>query len=181
MNETRDGARVRIKGEWWDEYYRPDPATGALILDHRTPVRHNDQMDASLVLISALLKGEAGYAGILYHCQGHGDNGWGAVPPAVDPTDSTLFDEFDRRSPDSVVFLDNLDVPTATPTTVLRISTTYALGDLAGETIREQALFGGNATLTLDSGQILNTIRHDAIVKSGALVLTRRIKLTLSV
>jgi len=137
-------------------------------------------MDSVAILFAALMANDPTQGGILYHAQGRGDAGWGATPPAINTADTTLFDEAGRNVPDSIVYLDPLDVVVAGPTNVIRVRTVYALADLAGETLREQALFGGSATAALDSGIIINGIRHDGIFKSGAIQLARVIKLTFS-
>lgn len=177
---SKDTQKLQIKGEWWDEVYKQDPETGQLVLDYVTEVRTNTKMDAVAVLMAALMANDPTQGGILYHAQGRGDAGWGAVPPAVNTADTTLFDEAYRKVPDSIVFLDPSDVVVPGPTNVIRIRTVYGLAELAGETLREQALFGGDATATTDSGIIINTIRHDGIFKSGAVQLARNVKLTFS-
>lgn len=172
--------RLTLVGEWWDDYRYIDPHTGQVTKEYSTPVKRNVKMDGALLLIAALLKGEAGISGLLYHAQGRGDGAWTDPPPAVSTSDTTLLDEAGRKTPTSIVFLDGADMPTATITNVLRVSTTLLTSDLVGETLREQALFGGDATAAVDTGIILNLIRHAPIFKSGAFELTRNIKLTLT-
>lgn len=168
-----------FRGEWWDEYWTVAP-DGSLRCDHVTPVRRNTKMNASATLFAALAANDPGQSGILKHAQGRGDVGWGGTPPAVNPADTTLFDEIDRKTPDSIVYLDLFDVVVAGPTNIIRVRTTYGLADLAGEDLREQALFGGTATATIDSGIIINVIRHAPLFKSGAVQLVRNVKLTFS-
>lgn len=175
-----DSQKVKIKGEWWDEIYEPDRQTGEMVLVHTTPIRTNTKMDSVAVLMAALMANDPAYGGILYHAQGRGDPGWGATPPAINTADTTLFDEAGRNPPSSILYLDPLDVVVVGPTNVIQVRTVYGLADLAGETLREQALFGGTATAAIDSGLIINGIRHDGIFKSGAIQLARNVKLTYS-
>jgi len=175
-----DSQTVKIKGEWWDEIYEPDPLTGEMVLVHTTPVRINTKMDSVAILMAALMANDPAHGGILYHAQGRGDGGWGPSPPAVNTADTTLFDEAGRNPPSSIVFLDPFDVVVAGPTNVIRVRTVYGLADLAGETLREQALFGGTATVAVDSGLIINVLRGPGIFKSGAIQLARNVKLTYS-
>ncbi len=65
--------------------------------------------------------------------------------------------------------------------TTIQVQTTYDYGDLIGVTIREQGLFGGNATSALNSGYMFNEIRQVARYKSGAVKLVRSIILQLSI
>ena len=166
-----------IKGEWWDEYWERD-SSGLLMPVHTSKVKPNTKMDDANILMAAVFANSL--SGILQHAQGRGDAGWGGSPPAVSTSDTTLFDEADRNPPDSIVFLDAFDVVVAGPTNIIRVRTTYLEAELVGETLREQALFGGNATSTTDSGIIVNVIRHGPIFKSGDLALVRNIKLTFS-
>lgn len=168
-----------ILGEWWDEIWEKDDQ-GVPQLTRVTNVRKNTKMDLSATLMAALFANTVGQSGILQHAQGRGDGGWGATPPAVSTSDTTLFDEIERNAPDSIVFLDAFDVVVPGPTNIIRVRTTYGETEMVGETIREQALFGGDATATADSGNIINVIRHAGLFKSGAFSLIRNIKLTFS-
>ncbi len=168
-----------ITGDWWDEFWEKD-SSGVYKLVHTTKVMTNTKMDVSAILMAALFADDVTQSGILQHAQGRGDAGWGATPPAVDTTDTTLFDEAGRSAPDSIVFLDLFDVPVAGPTNIIKVSTTYDETELVGETLREQGLFGGTASAAADSGIIINVIRHAPFFKSGAFSLIRNIKLTFS-
>ena len=174
---------VRIKGEWWDDWEEYNPDTGLLLRKWSTEPQSNVRMDKVIELMAALMKNETVLisGGILQHAQGRGDGLWvEPTIPAVNTADLTLLDEAGRKAPTAIVFLDGADLPTGVVTEKIRISTTYLTTDLVGETLREQALFGGDATAAVDSGFIINTIRHGAIFKSGAAQLTRNIKLTFS-
>ena len=175
-----DKCHLNIVGEWWDEMYSRR-ADGSLKLEWRSKVRYNTKMDNVAILIAALMANEAGIGGILQHAQGIGDTVW-VTPtiPAVNTADTTLLSEAGRKAPTSIVFLDGADLPTLTPTAKILVSTTYVEADLVGVTIREQALFGGDATTAVDTGIIINVIRHDPLFKSGAAILTRNIKITFS-
>lgn len=182
QDEATDCCQLRIKGEWWDEWWEPTGRNGGLVLVHETAPKTNTKMDAVAILIAALFANDGSLTGgILQHAQGRGDGSWNEPTiPAVTTSDTTLLDEAGRKSPTSIVFLDAFDVPTVTRTNVIRISTTYLTTDLAGQTLREQGLFGGDATATIDTGIIINVIRHAPIYKSGAAQLIRNIKLTIT-
>lgn len=171
--------RPRFKGLWWDEHWKKD-AHGVYRKVFESAPLPNAQMDVSIVLTAALFGNAAGFSGILQHAQGRGDPGWGVTPPAISTSDTTLFDELGRKTPDSILFLDPLDVVVAGPTNKFRVTTTYLEADFAGETIREQALFGGDATATIDSGYMVNGIRSQPRFKGGDFQLIRKIVLEFS-
>lgn len=168
-----------IKGEWWDEYWE-QRSDGELYLAKTTAVLRNTKMDQALVAIAALLANQASFDGFLYHAQGRGNAGWGSSPPAVNTADTTLYDEIYRATPDSIIYLNSVGIPVSGPTNIIQVKTTYGLAAMAGETIREQAVFAGTATVTPNSGYIFNVIRHAPIAKTGAVQLVRYIKFTFS-
>lgn len=183
IHRSSDFIGVRIKGEWWDDFEEYDPNTGLLLRKWSTPPKTNIKMDRVAELMAALMANETVLisGGILQHAQGRGDGLWNEPTiPAVTTSDLTLVDEAGRKVPSSIVFLDLTDTPVAVVTNKIRISTTLLTTDLVGVTIREQALFGGDATVTIDSGFIINVIRHAPIFKGGSSQLTRNIKLTFS-
>lgn len=171
--------KPRFKGLWWDEHWVKD-STGIYRRVFESTPQPNTQMDVSIVLTAALFGNAAGHSGILQHAQGRGDPGWGVTPPVISTSDTTLFDELGRRAPDSILFLDPFDVVVAGPTNKFRVTTTYLEADFAGETIREQALFGGDATSTIDSGFMVNGIRHSPKFKGSDFQLIRKIVLEFS-
>lgn len=182
MSKVEDAARIefvlRVKGEWWDEFW--EERNGVLVKVHETEKRLNTQMNSfAQVMVAAFCQNDATIlGGFQYHAQGNGDAGWGATPPAVNTADTTLFAETLRKVPDSIDFLDLSDVPQVGRSPRVRVRTTYALAEMAGETIREQAVFGGDATAAAGSGLICNVIRHSGIFKSGAVQLIRNVKFT---
>jgi hypothetical protein len=97
---------------------------------------------------------------------------------------------------DSVPFIITVDSPfTSTPTTttkfrigyvsniptgVVDIETTFPAEDgNAFGTIREEAIFGGDATDLLNSGIMLNVIRHEPLSKQTGTSLTRVVRIRL--
>lgn len=176
-----DKCQLNIVGEWWDEMYSRNP-DGSLKLEWKSPVRFNTKMDNVAILIAALMSNSGSITGgILQHAQGIGDAVWvEPTIPAVNTADTTLLSEAGRKAVTSFTFLDGADLPTVTLTSKILVSTTYLEADLAGVTIREQALFGGDATAAVDTGIIVNIIRHHPLFKSGAAILTRNIKITFS-
>lgn len=172
----------RVTGLWWDEIHEREP-DGSLRLVRITPKRHNDRMDSFWLLVARLLKNDGDLVargGILQHAQGVGDEDWEDPDiPEIDVTDTALVSEAGRKAPASIVYLDEDDLPSDEPTLKLRITTIYLEDELADTVIREQALFGGDATSVVDSGIMLNGIRHDPLPKGGGQVLTRKVDLTL--
>lgn len=170
------------KGFFKDEVWKKDPATGKEVLVENTGWVHNDIVEGMVKLIAALMKGEIGIHGMMYHAQGEGEPGWdigGAPVPAW--SDTALSNEYFRSVPDSIVFLDALDVPTATITNVLLVKTTLDFGDAngndgLGRDIRCQGVFGGDATAVLDSGMMLDEINHTKRWKDATVKIVRYIK-----
>ena len=150
-------------------------------------IKNNQVQLTALKLIASLLKNQANTLGIQYIALGTGDATWDLLPnnkPNPMPnSDIKLTTEVFRKSiPTSdIVFVD----PTAafgqgaisqTPTTRLRITTQIEANE-ANTTLREFALFGGNATVMQDSGFMLNWVAHPLIEKTDDVVLNRMIEL----
>lgn len=167
-----------IHGEWMDEIYEK-AADGSEKLVAKESWKKNLIVSKLGQLLAALMKNEAGISGILFHALGHGDASWDISVPSPGLTDTTLYDEYYRKAPDSIQFLDAGDNPTATVANKILITTTFDFGEATGS-VREQGLFGGNATAGLDSGFMVDAIRHKEIYKDASRKIIRRIKLTFS-
>lgn len=134
-------------------------------------------------LLAGLLANESSFTGgILYHALGHGDSSWDTSVPDPNSGDTSLYDEHFRKTPDSITYLDgsNNVVPWSISVSKIEITTTFDYTDSgANGSIREQGLFGGNATVTLDSGVMVNALRHVEIYKDATIKIVRRIRIQL--
>lgn len=73
-----------------------------------------------------------------------------------------------------------INVPTASLTNKIEVTTTFLAGEATG-TLKEHGLFGANATGTLNSGTLINLIRHADIVKTTLSQLTRAMRLKVEI
>jgi hypothetical protein len=119
---------------------------------------HNTVVNNFALLIACLVKGEAGYGGVTYMALGSGSGSWdNNNPPAPAKTDSLLTLETYRKAitSDNIVYLDDSGKVSASPTKNIKISVTFLEGEGNGD-VREFAIFGGNATSTLNSGIMID-------------------------
>lgn len=149
--------------------------------DGRTETRRyfNTVVDDCSKLIACLMKLQAGYTGIGYWAVGSGLTSWSnSTPPAPATTDTKLTTETYRKAitASDMVFLDTNNVETATVTNKIQIKVTFLEAEANGE-LREFALFGGNATATLNSGVMINRKTHGLIYKTSGTKLERTIRL----
>lgn len=121
--------------------------------------------------------------GILFHAQGEGDPSWDMLSPVpeADWIDDKLEAEYFRKAPDSIVYLDESNNPVAYITGRILVTTTLDFLEANGPSgtgisIREHGLFGGDATSSLDSGQMADAIRHKAKWKDPSTKLIRYIR-----
>ena len=133
-------------------------------------------------LLAALMKGQAGVAGILYLAVGEGQKAWDAAPPQPLPAATRLRKEILRRpvATEAITFLDSAGQPTATPTGRLQINMELTREDFPAngfQPVREFGLFGGNATAAADSGFMINYVIHPRIDITGELTLQRTLRL----
>jgi len=161
-----------LKGYWWDKYTYRD---GRVVV---TEPRENAFADNGKVLLAQLLA-EPFFAqslqGTLFHAFGSLLASHDVTPIPVDPTQTTLTTEFFRKTPDAVT--DQLSgIVIGGKSNTVKYSTTLYFGEGNGD-IREQGLFGGDATGTQDSGFLIDIIHHAKIVKTGAFQLTRFIQI----
>lgn len=71
-----------------------------------------------------------------------------------------------------------IDEPTTSITDKIEIKTVFSFGDgTDGFNIREQGLFGGDATAAVDSGVMVNALRHPPIYKDRTIKIVRYIQL----
>ena len=134
-----------------------------------------------VTLVSALLKGESGYAGISYVAVGIGDPSWaGGNTPVAAPTTTQLVSEIDPngRVPAVVAFRDQNNAPTAAITRRLEISGTFAPNQGNG-VWREWGLFGGNASAARNSGLMVDYFTQEAATKTSSETVIKRARIDL--
>lgn len=171
----------KIKGVFKDEIWKKD-GNGVPYLDQVTDPTENLIVTAASQLLAGLMLNESTFTGgILQHAQGEGFVAWDTLLP--DPTlgQTQLNVELARIAPDSIVYLDGASLPTLTITNTIQIKTTYDFltpSALNGKFIREQGLFGGDATGTINSGFMIDAINHVKIFKDSSIRIVRFIDLT---
>lgn len=170
-----------VRGFFKDIVYKKGP-DGVVRKVEETGWVHNDIVEGMVKLIAALMKQEAGLVGMLYHAQGTGEPTWDTAGiPTPGWSDVALTNEYFRKAPDSIVFVDETGNPTATVTNRLLVQTTLDFGEANGDdglgrNIRCQGIFGGDATATLDSGYMLDEINHTKRWKDVTVKIVRFIK-----
>lgn len=133
-------------------------------------------------LLSALLKGEAGIQGLLYLAVGEGEAVWDDSNPDPAETATQLRNELIRYplAAEQITFLDSVGQPTSAPTHRLQITVEIKGTDfvLTGyQSLREFGLFGGDASVTPNSGYLINYVIHPRIDIIPSATLTREMEL----
>lgn len=166
-----------FKGQWQDTYHYVDGTTEV------KPWTDNQIQDTYATFVTMLIKetviGQPNvYGGVQYLALGTGLVGWDTVAPTQARTDTTLTTETHRISivGSSITYVDPTTfVVSATPTRAQQFSVIIPnaiVGDL-----REFALFGGDATATLDSGRMMSWVVHGKIEKTTLFSITRTYRL----
>jgi hypothetical protein len=110
---------------------------------------------------------------------GTGLPGWDTTPPVQSYDQSTLEAEYYRLTipQGEIIFIDPITgSPAGSPTNKLEI--TVIIGySAANGTMREFGLFGGTATSTLDTGEMVNWIVHDRIDKTSGFEIQRKVRI----
>lgn len=171
----------QIKGMWRDEVWRKRP-DGSIYLQEKSELSANLITEPITRLLAGLMKNEPTFPnGIAFHAVGSGLVSWDTALPAPTFAQTQLVTEIFRKAPDSISYLDGGGLPTLTITNKIRVKTTFDFLDgpgLNGNFIREQGLFGGDATSTLNSGKLIDAINHVKIFKDATIRLVRQIELT---
>lgn len=130
-------------------------------------------------LLSALMGEQEGIGGIQFMALGEGDVSWDQDPPRSSWEATRLTNEVRRRfiEPSGMVYLDPNNQPASTVTTRLQVTTEFS-GQEGPQTLREFALFGGNATENLNSGFMIDRIIHPRIDLDPGMTLVRHIRLS---
>lgn len=169
-SETRKGKFI---GEVIDTFINP-------LTNERTLMQHgfNLVVNECSVLIAMLMKG--GCNGIQYFAVGSGSDTWDNNNlPNPEENDVKLLNEIFRKpiTSDNIVYIDDSNNISETPTNRLQITITLLEDEANGE-LREMGFFGGDATLTKDSGHLINRKIHGSIFKTSGMQLERVIRFT---
>lgn len=172
-----DSAKV-LKGKYRDEVYKL--VDGKEVLVEKTEFKSNLIVVGMPKLLAGLMANEPSFlGGIRYSAQGKGNGAW-TSPPAPTFNSVALMNEYFRKVPDSITYLDSFGAPSAPVTNSILIRTTLDFAeanDTGSVNIREQGLYGGTATGTLNSGLLANLIFHAPRFKDSSVKLVRFIQL----
>ena len=170
---------LRVVGRWFD--------TIKYIDGSEEPGEHgefdwgfNQIQNTFANLIAGWCRSETGFLRIGFMGIGSGLVGWDTTPPTQAYSDTTLTTEYFRKaiSQPEIYFIDpSTNLPTGgTPSPKIEIDVTLGLAEANG-TLREFGLFGGTATVTLDSGEIVNWIVHTRIDKDSSMEIDRKVRI----
>lgn len=175
--ELYDAAK-KAKGIWRDEVYKI--VNGKEVRVEDTGWKSNLIVVGMPKVLAALMKNEPSFmGGILQHAQGRGLPSFDISLPIPNFNSVQLTDEYFRKPPDSISYLDTLGNPTIVITNSILIKTTLDFGEangVGGEFIREQGLFCGTATGVLNSGFMVNLIFHPSRFKDASIKIIRFIQ-----
>lgn len=171
--------KLGIVGRWQDQYFYQD---GRVEWGQHGEFEwgFNQIQDTFTHLLTALCKRDPLYSGITYLAVGAGEVSWDTTPPTLDHTDTELTDETFRKTiaAGNIIWIDPItNVSTGgVPSNKIEITVTLGYTEANGS-LREFGLFGGTATATENSGEMVNWISHNLIAKDNTLELQRRIRL----
>lgn len=173
----------RAHSPWLQGYYRDQVRNAKHRLIWDGGWRANRVVQSCNGLLAALMKGEAGFSGILFWAVGEGASSWDRLMPSPKAEDDRLTQEIVRKplSAEDIHYLDEANQMVEGPTARLQIGATFTLEDLGGEgirSLREFGLFGGDATAAADSGWMIDYVIHPRIQVSAGMTLTRNLYLT---
>lgn len=175
-----DESVVRVKGEYRDRIF---DAQGNLLEDRGW--KGNQVQNTNATVLAALVKKQASWQGFQYLALGEGQSSWDTSAPAQAETDTTLNNEGFRKavSAGNVTWRDPSSFADVdpTPTNVIQVDITIATTEANGLSLREFGLFGGTATVTPDSGYMMNWVVHSRIDKDPSISIQRSIRWTFTV
>ncbi|MHA2428750.1 MAG: hypothetical protein ACXADB_12075 [Candidatus Hermodarchaeia archaeon] len=173
---TIDELAMGFRGEWQDTMRYLDGRTKVI----KGPIKPNQIQNTFSTLLTSLCKGESGYDRIGYIGIGSGLVSWDSSTPSQPYSQTTLTTEYFRKAIDAadIVYIDpSTNLPTGgTPSSKIEITVTLLTSEANG-TMREFGLFGGTATITLDSGEMVNWVVHGRIDKDTSLEIERQIRI----
>lgn len=136
-------------------------------------------LEASVLLARLMKNPSDPIAGVGYFALGTGNPAWDLLnpPPPVD-TATTLIAEIERVAPTSSTFINPADgLASATPTNIVDWDFDFADSEAVGP-LMEAALFGGDATLTADSGSMITWKTFPVISKTNTMTISFTYRLT---
>lgn len=168
-----------------EEFYKGPKGRLTLVakIDDKVVYEHiqdNIIVNTASILIARLLKDNSEPdAGISYLAVGSGNDSWDPFDPPAPTTSQTLLeDEFYRKTISKATFVDpQTGEPTTIPTNIVDYATSFSEAEAVGP-IMELALFGGEATSTIDTGTMLNWRTFPVLNKTNAMTLTIIFRIT---
>jgi hypothetical protein len=171
---------IRMRGEWRDVY---KDERGNVV--HDTGWNPNQVQNTNAVLLASVCKNRVGYTGFLYFAFGTGLPAWDTAAPTQPFTQTGLTTEVFRKSvpPASITFRNAITGANIepTPSNVIQVDVTLALGEANGNALREFGVFSGNATGVSGSGLTTNWIVHSRIDKNASISIERAVRFTFEV
>ena len=167
---------VGIKGEWQDTIIYKD---GSKKVTTGT-IKPNQIQNTFSTLLASLCKAESGYGALTYMAIGSGQVSWDSSTPSQPYATTELETEYFRKAidPADMIYIDPVtNISTGgTPSSKIEIAVTLESADAIG-TMREFGLFGGTATTTLDSGELVNWVVHNKVDKDTSVELQRIVRI----
>ncbi len=166
-----------VRGRWRDKITYADGT------EEVTPWRPNQIQNVAAIVAAALFRRYdetaegTDWDGITYMGIGRGNVTWDTVPPTQDAADTILEDEFVRKAiaPSDMSFSDGAGTPQLPESRFIMIVVTLAPSE-ANDSLREFALFGGDATGTVNTGQMINWIVHNRFDKDSSITIQRTVE-----
>jgi hypothetical protein len=146
----------------------------------KTIHQKNIIVNTASILVARLLKDNTEpSSGISFLGVGSGNEAWDPFDPPAPTTSQTLLEnEFYRKSISTSTFVDPQTAePTSNHTNIVDYATTFSESEAVGPII-ELALFGGEASTTIDTGTMVNWRTFPVINKTNAMTLTIIFRIT---
>ena len=134
-------------------------------------------MESMYLAFTAAVKGQPS----LFVAVGAGQPEWDDALPECDLAMRQLASEVGRKAvpPEAIAYLDENDAIVATPTPRLQVVATFGENEVVG-TLREYGLFGGDAAVAANTGDLLAYYVHEQVEKRVGTTLVRRIVIDLT-
>lgn len=142
---------------------------------------HNLVVKSFLNLVMCLLKQQSGYTGIQYWAVGSGASSWDSNMPTPDIEATRLTFEIGRMpiAAEDISFLDADYNKISTPSNILEVKHIFGTNECNG-VWREFGIFGGNATVSSNSGIMINKRHHAVLTKTEEMTVERIMRFTLN-
>lgn len=130
-------------------------------------------------LIAVLFKNQAGNKGITHWAIGSGATDWDTSEKNPTASDTRLANEIFRKAipVDNIKFIDEHGEISESVTNRISVSLTFASGEANGAW-REFAIFGGDASDSLNTGIMINHKIHKILTKDDTMTIERQIRFT---